>query len=674
MIIAGSKIVRRMWMRKKKWIMLICISVLSNAFVLKSKAVSDQWVEELKSAVGLSVGSLDPRFPDLEAEETGVDGYIQGKEHTDLPVDVDKLDPNRPDVVETIREWISIAEPPQNASEGTEFRYDKWGRIVGRTADGATIRPAGKPDYALATPEATAWSLRKKLDSVNHCTLEEYVIKKLNNRSIADCGGRYRTTQMAAVPNLKGRTFASAKEDLERAGFIIKTSGKPAPSKKKEFTVAAQKPEPGARLKKGQTVELVVFGPFTSMVTVSDLTGLSLNEAKSWLKRNGLKSKQKAGKAASSKTQEFTVASQNPAPGSKIEKGQTVEMVIFGPYASMVTVSNLAGLSLSEAKSWLKRNGLKSKQKAGKAAPSKKQEFTVASQDPAPGFKLKKGDIVELVVFGPIASMVTVPDVARLTADEAKDRLDASGLKARIRTVGGADSKRWSGRVKNVKPGPGTKVALNTEVVVSVYGKYVPTREELVAEHDCSRYAGTRAYWDNAAGKPGCRCVDGQIWSKKQNRCIRKLSPNEICSRDFPGSIAKGRTSDGKINCACPNGFGWTSDRRCVRKSSGSQGIGTGTGKKKPNNQCAASLVHIRTQIALTNDLNRELAKKLLEDAIRDARRDGCTEEEISAVTGGVVPGKQTGGSGGGRTGGGGGVIFEEPGSGGGNSPFGQDH
>ena len=364
-------------------ILLMVLCILLYTSYPQSYAAPDPWVEELKSAIGLSVGNLDPRYPELEKQAPGVEGPDTGEGQKDLPIDPDTVNPNQQDAAAKIREWISIAEPPQNVTEGASFRYDEWGGKVGRTADGVIAEPAGRPDYALATPEATTWSLRKKLDSVNHCTLEEYVIKKLNNQSIADCAGRYRAPQTVPVPDLTDQPYASAKEALERAGVKIKVSGKPAPSKEKEHTVAAQRPVPGTQIKKGQTVELVIYGP---------------------------------------------------AKKTKL------------------TVPNLEGLSLKKAKAKLREKGLKSKPKAGKAATSKREEYTVASQYPTPGTLIKKGQTVELVIYGPYRSMVTVPDVTRLTADEAMDRLAGSGLKARIRTIGRARSKHWSERVKEVKP------------------------------------------------------------------------------------------------------------------------------------------------------------------------------------------------------------------------------
>ena len=662
---------------------------------------------------------------------------------SDKPIDPNTLDPNSHDVAGVIREWLDRAEPPENAVPGNNWRYDKFGRKIGGGTSARSIRTAPTVDYGTgATPEAKVWSaLRKKLDSINHCTLEEYVVAKLENQSIEKCRGRYQGiddlrgelvgnvkdkldkaginyaikegggaprkekegtikkhtpepnswfkrgktvelviygpfSSMVTVPDVTDQPFASAKEKLERAGLKFKTSGKPAPSKEKEFTIAAQKPGPGILVKKGQTVELVIYGPAKkTKLTVPDLEGLSLKKAKARLREKGLKSKPSAGKAATSKRQEYTVASQYPTPGTLIKKGQTVELVIFGPAKkATLTVPNLEGLSLKKAKAKLREKGLKSKPSAGKAATSKRQEYTVASQYPTPGSLIKKGQTVEVVIYGPYTSMVTVPDVTRLTADEAMDRLNASGLKGRIRPIGRANSKQWSERVIDMKPAAGTKVAANTEVVISVYGTYAPTKEDLVAQHDCRRYPGTRAYWNDNAGKPGCRCVGGQIWSRKQNRCIRKLSPNEICSRDYPGTSAKGRTSDGKINCVCPKGYVWSKDQRqCVKKSTGGGGRDTTSGQKKIQNPCAGTLAHIKTLAALTNENNREMSNKLIGNDIQQARRDGCSEEAISAVMVGIgwsrecwgknctyTPPRQTGRGGGRRTGGGGGGGGEE--------------
>jgi hypothetical protein len=65
--------------------------------------------------------------------------------------------------------------------------------MVGRTKGAMVIRAAGKPDNTGGRSSAEyLWSMRDHLDSVDHCTLGEYVTAKLGNQSIAHCKGRYK--------------------------------------------------------------------------------------------------------------------------------------------------------------------------------------------------------------------------------------------------------------------------------------------------------------------------------------------------------------------------------------------------------------------------------------------------------------------------------------------------
>lgn len=191
-----------------------------------TRTVTEEW--KLAGSDGPGFGELLKRFcggkgdkPDGKNGQPGQpvtpgvqDSAGQGSTAKDQSTP-DSFDPNNQDVSRLIREWLAIAEPPENATEGANFHYDSWGRKIGVTADGAVITAGGPPDYALSTPEETAWSQRKQLDSVNHCTLGEYVVAKLANQSIEYCRGRYTGSDGKKTDNHSkpGRDDIKAKPD-----------------------------------------------------------------------------------------------------------------------------------------------------------------------------------------------------------------------------------------------------------------------------------------------------------------------------------------------------------------------------------------------------------------------------------------------------------------------------
>jgi len=337
----------------------------------------------------------------VSGEEIGNDvpeGDGSDREGTFEP---NRLDPNRKDVSAKIREWISAAEPPENVTEGARFRYDPWGRKIGTTADGGIIRATSKPAYAQSTPEKTVWSMRKELDSVNHCTLEEYVVAKLQNQSIDSCQGRYKAPAAATVAKLTGLPLAEAKEKLEQAGLKPKlVAGKPASSKRDEGTIVSQNPAPGTKLRPGTSVTLEVYGPYNPNVTIPDVAKLSVNEAKARLEAKGLKARLIALGPAPSNGLSFKVKEAEPKSGVKVAPGTEVKVKVYGKYSPpLVAVPRVGGLSFSKAKDVLTRAGLKVSPKSAGAAPSEGQSAKVKSQEPGVGAKVTPGSEVKVYVF-----------------------------------------------------------------------------------------------------------------------------------------------------------------------------------------------------------------------------------------------------------------------------------
>jgi eukaryotic-like serine/threonine-protein kinase len=127
------------------------------------------------------------------------------------------------------------------------------------------------------------------------------------------------------------------------------------------------------------------------------------------------------------------VVAQKPLEGSRIERGQTVEVVVAKAPAP-VKAPALAGLVLADAKSRIE---------AAKLAVGKLTEDTsadvkagaVISQTPAEGAEVKVGTPIDLVVSKGVASL-PVPSVIGRSLNRAKDELQKAGF-----TVGNVRSR-----------------------------------------------------------------------------------------------------------------------------------------------------------------------------------------------------------------------------------------
>ena len=126
-----------------------------------------------------------------------------------------------------------------------------------------------------------------------------------------------------------------------------------------------------------------------------DLKSMSRSNAEEKLKKMGLKigavfeenSKEPAG----------TVINQDPRSGSKITKGQTVDITVsLGEKKKEVTVQNYTGLSVDSAKSNLEANGLSLGGISEEA--STRSKGTVIGQSPAAGSTTTEGGSVSLII------------------------------------------------------------------------------------------------------------------------------------------------------------------------------------------------------------------------------------------------------------------------------------
>jgi len=151
-------------------------------------------------------------------------------------------DPKNPNTTALINEWINLAKPPINATDCAKTRYEAWGRAVGRTRT-TTLQASDKPDNAggRSSPEYL-WSIRDQLDSIDHCTLGEYVTAKLGNQSITHCKGRYKPKGPKANEILgEGRQYWNEGKLDQAINHISKAQKQICDDKKVDHALSAMK-------------------------------------------------------------------------------------------------------------------------------------------------------------------------------------------------------------------------------------------------------------------------------------------------------------------------------------------------------------------------------------------------------------------------------------------------
>ncbi len=281
----------------------------------------------------------------------------------------------------------------------------------------------------------------------------------------------------AVVPGVVGQKRAAAVAKLKDAGFEANVRWEYSTTADKG-TVIRQAPAAGTRMREGETVDLWV-SKGTQDVELVSFKGWTPERVKRWLADNDLFGVEKTGR--SSAVAEGEVYNQNPAAGSKVERGGTVTYWVSAGDPQVV-VPNVTNLTQDAAKTALTDAGLELGSVTSKQSDTV-PAGTVISQNPAAGSKVAKGSAVAIVVSSgaptptptptpttptpePSESGVAVPNVYGMDASTASDALGELGLVSVLRRRSGTGQS--AGTVIDVLPDAGTAVAVGSRVTLVV--------------------------------------------------------------------------------------------------------------------------------------------------------------------------------------------------------------
>ena len=137
----------------------------------------------------------------------------------------------------------------------------------------------------------------------------------------------------APVPDVSGKSLDAARSLLEKAGFKVTTTQDPQ-SAEPAGTVVQQTPTAGSLLTQGQAVALVVSSavPVPQTATVPNFQGLDVAAARLLADQLGLALNEST---ETGPDPTGTVVSQDPAPGTAVAEGATIDVVVSsGPAAA----------------------------------------------------------------------------------------------------------------------------------------------------------------------------------------------------------------------------------------------------------------------------------------------------------------------------------------------------
>ncbi|WP_269304370.1 Stk1 family PASTA domain-containing Ser/Thr kinase [Aeromicrobium sp. HA] len=201
-------------------------------------------------------------------------------------------------------------------------------------------------------------------------------------------------TPQVDVPRVEGLDVETATNRLESKNLVVGDTSEQTSADIPKDQVISTDPEAGTTVDEGTTVDLVVSaGP--ELVDIPNLTSYSYDEAKDLLEgdRYGLKVERQNTDSDQPKGR---VLNSNPPPGTQVERGSTVTLIVS---RGQVDVPNVVGQSVDAATKTLEDAGLKVsvQDDPNGTAP----DGTVTAQSREPGSMVAPGTTITLTVSRP---------------------------------------------------------------------------------------------------------------------------------------------------------------------------------------------------------------------------------------------------------------------------------
>lgn len=206
------------------------------------------------------------------------------------------------------------------------------------------------------------------------------------------------------VPNFAEMNLDSVKRTLKSLGLELGTVDEEYSDSVPRGEVISQSPNDNESVDKGSKVNVTISkGKEIKNITLNipDVSGKSVDEAKSILANAGVEANAVKGEAAKSEGEAGKVYSQSQSGHFTIKQGEKVTITInyYGDYVKPEkSVPGVTGKSVDEAKSELTNAGFKVNAVKGEAAKSADQAGKVYSQDG--GSSAKEGATITITYYG----------------------------------------------------------------------------------------------------------------------------------------------------------------------------------------------------------------------------------------------------------------------------------
>jgi len=277
----------------------------------------------------------------------------------------------------------------------------------------------------------------------------------------------YLLAPATGVPQLVDLPVDEAEAQLDALGLSLTVSGEEHHFDAPAGQVLAQDPGPGAQLRRGGSVAVVVSAG-RAPAAMPSVVGESRDEAVALLEGPDYRFAVRVDEEYSRTVPAGQVQAQEPEEGAALTQGdQVIINVSLG--VRQVSVPDLSGMDGDEAQSALSDAGLRA-EVAGEYSDEVPTPGDVIRQSPAAGAEVDENSVVQVTVSRGPAS-VKVPDVRGDDIDEAAAEIENVGL---VADVVSDRRPRWFeswrvGRVDKQDPDPGANVRRGSTVTLYTF-------------------------------------------------------------------------------------------------------------------------------------------------------------------------------------------------------------
>ncbi|MEA1948207.1 MAG: PASTA domain-containing protein [Thermodesulfobacteriota bacterium] len=205
-----------------------------------------------------------------------------------------------------------------------------------------------------------------------------------------------KSEDTVVVPDLSGKNVVYVLELLTDLGLNTKVKGSEYSAYVPENNVIFQEPEPGAEIKKGRDVRIIISKGAKSIL-MPNLKGLFVRQARIILEENSLR-RGEISSTYSNTIKKDEIIAQIPSPGSMITRGECVNLLVsMGIRPRAYKMPDLIGLSLNSAITMIESMDLVLVEIKTHFYTGKPLNTVVAQELPS-GYRVTQGSAVNIVI------------------------------------------------------------------------------------------------------------------------------------------------------------------------------------------------------------------------------------------------------------------------------------